>query len=90
MTTVSVEGTFTSTGQSDAVALYGDFNISLSGFGAATVSLERSFDDGANWRTVKDYTDNVQEIGQEIEGSVLYRWNCTAFTSGTIAYRLSR
>jgi hypothetical protein len=43
-------GTFSDTGRSAAIALYGRFNITLSGVG--TVYLERSFDGGTNWYPV--------------------------------------
>lgn len=93
-----VSGTFTGTGASGSflanpraeVHRTAQFNISLSGFGTATVQLQRSFDGGTTWFTVKSYTADVSEVGDEPEASVLYRLNCSAYTAGTITYRLSR
>lgn len=93
-----VSGSFTGTGQSatflanarDPSVEGGRFNIDLSGFGTATVVLQRSFDNGSTWNAVKSYSADASEMGEEAEAGVLYRFNCTAYTSGTIAYRLSR
>ena len=90
MTVASVEGQFTAAGQvSSPVQLEGYFNVSVSGFGAATVGLERSFDGGTSWRTVESYTSNTDKVGHEPEVGILYRLNATAYTSGPISYRLS-
>lgn len=66
---------------------------------SATLNLERSFDGGATWLLA-----NIGGGGQlaqysigtpisltfgEPEKNVLYRWNCVAYTSGTINYRIS-
>lgn len=66
----------------------------------ATIRLERSFDGGTTW-----YVAGVGGAGQqaiyntpnqdvsvvviEPEQGVLYRLNCSAYTSGTINYRMS-
>lgn len=86
----SVTGSFTATGQSSQIGLRGNFNISLSGFGTATVALQRSFDDGSSWKTVEEFTADAEQYGFEPEAGVVYRFNCSAYTSGTIAYRLSK
>ena len=69
----------------------------LSGFGTATVRLERSFDGGSSWKTVSkpdltaaSFTADVDGVGEEPEIGLLYRFNCTAFTAGPIAYRISQ
>ncbi len=61
------------------------------------MKLERSYDDGATWKvtskpdlTAASFTVDVDGVGYEPEPGVLYRWDCTAFTSGTINARLSR
>jgi hypothetical protein len=90
MAVASVSGQFTGTGASASVALYGKFNVSVQGFGTATVALQRSFDNGSTWNTVESYTAPTDKVGEEPEAGILYRLNCTAYTSGTIAYRLSR
>lgn len=92
-------GTFTGTGTSEPLLLRGDFNLLLSGTFVATVLLERSFDGGATWQQMNlqnggagiSFTapiNTVIETGPEI--GVLYRLNCSAFTSGTVGYRLSQ
>lgn len=83
-------GSFTATGQSAAVPISGLFNVSVSDFGTATVAVERSFDNGSSWLNVKSYTAAAEEIGEEVEYDVVYRLNCSAYTSGTIKYRLSQ
>lgn len=100
-----VSGTFTATGQSAPFRITGasasypvSFNVVLSGTFVATVSLERSFDNGANWAVVNadptgsaaTYTAGINVRGTENEDGVMYRWNCTAYTSGTVSYRISQ
>lgn len=79
------------------------FNIVLWGTAVATVALERSFDNGTTWvklyaggtqlyRWVYDGSTlvNISETAEEPEQGVLYRLNCTAYTSGTLSYRISQ
>lgn len=65
----------------------GPFHLSLSGLtvGSGQVDLERSPDGGSTWFTVKEYTADAEEVGDAVahEGDVLYRLNCSAYTSGT-------
>jgi hypothetical protein len=66
---------------------------------AATLQLERSFDGGSTWilcnigaggsPAVYNAGTPVSFAFGEPEKGVLYRLNCTAFTSGTINYRMS-
>lgn len=79
-------GTITGTGAKPEISLGLAFSLSLRDFGSATVALERSLD-GDNWGVVEAFTADAEKIG---EGSRLsrYRLNCTAYTSGTIAYTL--
>lgn len=100
----NLTGTFAATGQSasflpDGVAdgLVRSFNISLWGTFVGTVQLERSFDNGTTWlplttngTQVNKYTAPCSEYVEESEVGVLYRLNCTAYTSGTVNYRLSQ
>ncbi len=90
-------GSFAATGQSAPVVLYGDFNVSLWGAFVGTVALERSFDGGTTWLpvssaagTAASWTAPVSTTWTEPEHNVAYRLNCTAYTSGTINYRLSQ
>jgi hypothetical protein len=75
----------------------GKFNASVQGFGVATVKLERSFDEGVTYQVVsKDssgaeasFTANCSLVVEEVEKGVLYRWNCTSWSSGTLACRIA-
>lgn len=74
---------FTATGAGDAVALQGPFAISVSGTFVGTVKTERSFD-GVSWREVDSFTAPTEKTGDEPVYGVKYRFNVTAYTSGTI------
>lgn len=87
---VHVAQSFSGTGQSAPVELRGFFNLSLSGFGSATVALERSFDAGATWKTVESFAADLEDTFFEAERGVLYRLRCSQHTAGTIAGRLSQ
>jgi len=65
------------------------FNMSLSGFGTATVVLQRSFDRGDTWLNVESFSADTERRVDDPEAGIYYRLNCTAFTSGPIVYRLS-
>jgi len=91
-------GAFTATGQSTVFSPIAgrSFNITLSGTFAATVQLERSFD-GSNWFPItangtqlEKFTAAVSEQWSDDEAGVQYRLNCTAYTSGTVSYRISQ
>ena len=96
-----VAGTFTATGQSASFAVRGKFNALLSG-GVATVAIEKSYDEGTTWYAIQDVPGTIlgpftmasdlqlNAVLEEIEASMLYRFNCTAFTSGTVTFRLSQ
>ena len=85
-----VDGEFVGTGSSAPVVLKGKFNVSLAGFGSATVELQRSFDDGATWRNRKTFSADAEEVLEEPERDVQYRLSCTSFAVGPVAYRLSQ
>jgi len=94
-----VTGTFAATGQSSSFTPLGGrgFNISLWGTFVATVQLERSFDSGTTWLPLTaagtqlyKWTAPASESAQEDEVPVLYRLNATAYTSGTVNYRISQ
>lgn len=93
-----ITGSFAATGQSASAVFYGSFNVSLWGTFVATVQLERSFDGGTTWLpTAEDttgaaaaYSAPVSLVADEPEHQVLHRLNCTAWTSGTVNYRLSQ
>lgn len=88
-------GSITGIGPTAAFESAGDVNLSLTGAFAATVRLERSFDAGAAWEAVTyidgtplTWTVPISTTLTEPEANVLYRFNCTAFTSGPIGWRL--
>lgn len=94
-----VAGTFTATGNSASSAFFpGGLNCSIWGTFVGTVGIERSFDGGATFIPIeKDlagtnltFTAPDSVIVEEVESAVLYRAVCSAFTSGTINYRLSQ
>ena len=92
MSIALLEVDFTSAIASDPVALSGGFNLSLdftTGSGVGTVELQRSFDKGVTWETVDSKTADAEENGNA-NGNLLWRLNCTAFTSGTISGRLEQ
>lgn len=96
-----VSGTFTATGQSSAFLPFpGTFSVTLSS-GVATVKLERSADSGSSWidvssdalGTVASWSVNSTEVAvlvEEPEAGCQFRLNCTAYTSGTVTYRLGQ
>lgn len=84
-----VSGSFTGTGASDEFVTRGGFNLSLQGFGTATVVLQRSFDQGVTWGDVESFTASAERRVDDPEAGVRYRVECTSHLSGTITYRLS-
>ena len=74
---------------SDPVFLAGGFNVSVSGTFTATARLQRSFDGGASWLDVAEYTAPAQNVGEEPEGA-LYRIGLVAHTSGSAVVRLGQ
>lgn len=99
MTIKAVTGTFAATGQSASLKPVRNegtsekFNVDLSGasFVGVTIAVQRSFDNGVTWvdLTGYSYTAPASVIIEEPEEGVLYRLNCSAYTSGTVNYRLS-
>lgn len=79
----------------DTAAVFTGFGV----VGAATIAIERSFDGGATWllaniggggtAAVYTFTTPLSLAFGEPEAGVLYRVNCTAYTSGDIRYRMS-
>lgn len=80
---ISAQNTFT-----DAVRFSGDFNISISGTFAATVSVQRS-PDGTNWFDVNTYTAPIEGTGFDPEFN-FYRIGVKTgdYASGTVDVRL--
>ena len=84
--TLVAENTF-----SDAIAIRGGFNLSISGISGDTVTLQRSFDAGANWKDVKSYTADKEDYGNESELGIQYRVGIKTgnYSAGTVVVRIS-
>jgi hypothetical protein len=94
---VRTVGAFTGTGAGVSALLFRSFNLSIWGTFVGTVALERSFDGGTTWLnctktdgTANSFTAAASVVCEEPEPGVLYRLNCSAYTSGTINWRLSQ
>lgn len=96
-----VNGTLTGTGAGNVFQVgRTDFVAGLGGVFVATVQLERNRGNGLGWVVVAaDPTNQVGTGGAiytaPVELDVFepligtqYRWNCTAFTSGSIGYEI--
>ena len=84
---VTAENTF-----SDGLYTEGAFNLSLSGTFVATVTVQRSFDQGSTWRDVDTFTAPIETYGNDPEPVVVYRAGVKTgdFTSGTVNIRIGR
>lgn len=76
----------------DWVKLHGDFNISILGTWAGTVTVQRSFDGGVTPGDVEAFTANTEKVSNSFENGVMYRLGFKAgeYTSGTANVRLSQ
>lgn len=92
-----------STATSAATVFLGAFNVALWGTFSGTILAEKSYDGGTTWIAVaRDVTGTLASYAlaltaqslnltmMEVEPSVCWRIRCTAFTSGTLHYRLSQ
>lgn len=84
---VTAENTF-----SDGLYTEGAFNLSISGTFVATVTVQRSFDQGSTWRDVDTFTAPIETYGNDPEPVVVYRAGVKTgdFTSGTVNIRIGR
>lgn len=94
-----IAGSFTGAGQSSQPAqFYGPFAASAWGTFAGTVELQRSPDGGTTWipasldsaGAAADFSAPMTVQITEPEWGVVWRITCTAYSSGTINYRLSQ
>lgn len=91
-----VSGSFTAVGASPQFKAGGFINFTVSGTFVGSCQIERSFDGGATWfpltaffgAAITPFTAPGSFFVQEPENGVNYRLNCTAYTSGTINYRI--
>ena len=89
MTLQYIESTFSGTGtDGQTISLANNFSVSVI-VESGTLKLERSFDNGLSWREVDSYTSSTEDWGYDPEGA-LYRWRCSAFTTGPISGRLGQ
>lgn len=77
----------------DSVCPYfegGAVNYSISGTWSATVTIQRSFDDGSTWFEVTTFTSNDQGLIDDDNKNVIYRIGVATgdFTSGTVVVGL--
>ena len=88
MTTVS--GTFTAVGNSSNLFVTEDKDVTyqLTGGATATVVLERSYNNGTTWSTIDSFTGNTLNTITNISKKAIYRFRCSAYTSGTVTYLL--
>lgn len=64
--------------------------LHLSGTWVGTCTLERSFDGGTTWVSYIAYTANTSFELTSLQDDARYRWNMTAYTSGTCAARVTK
>lgn len=98
-------GNASSTGSSTSTGFYGALNLAVWGSAfVGTFQIEKTYDDGTTWvpvaldvaGTVASYALNIAAATGfnvtlfEVEHGVNWRVRCTAFTSGTLNYRLSQ
>jgi len=76
---------------SDSIAIYGDFNVSISGISGDTVHVQRSIDGGVLWKDVEAYTADKEDSGEEVERGWIYRIGVKTgnYGAGAILARLS-
>ena len=89
MSSSFVTGSFTTSVATAAIPGGETMELSLLGFGSATVDLQRSYDDGSNWGTIESYTSNTQRTIESTSDKYLYRLDCT-HSSGTILFALGK
>lgn len=77
---------------SDGLYIEEGFNLSISGTFVATVTVQRSFDQGSTWRDVDTFTAPIETAGFDPEPVVVYRAGVKTgdFTSGTVSIRIGR
>lgn len=97
----AVSGTISAAGRSASTFVAAgagrSFNLGLvSTSFVGTVQIERSFDNGATWQpctrdgATVTFTGAASEVLVEPEQGVLYAVNCTAYTSGSLAFRFGQ
>lgn len=91
-----ITGSFTGTTTSATLSNYAStesdkkMTISIAGTFVATVNLDRSYDAGGSWNTIKSYTVPIEENLDTPSDAFIYRLDCSAFTSGQVDYALAK
>lgn len=92
-----VTGTLAAVANGPAVPLSGVANFLLSGAFVASLRLAVSFDAGTTWipvtgsdGAVRTFSAPERIVLDEPEEGVVYRIECTSWTSGTVAWRFSK
>lgn len=87
MATSSVSFTSATTGTPIFIRHNDQYSAVITGTWVGTVRLETSTDGGSSWTLVSSHTANLSSITHRNEdkggASMLVRFNCTAYTSGT-------
>ena len=85
--TLTAQNTFT-----DEKVFEGDFNLSIIGTAmVGTLTLSRSFDDGATFVPVATYTADAQKVVKSPESGIVHKigFETGDYTSGSVDVRLS-
>lgn len=83
----NVSESLAANGSTAALQIIGHFNLSLSGTWAATVTIERSWNQ-TDWFAVDTFTGNYEGVGFDAE-EVFYRATVSGYASGTVVIRIS-
>ena len=84
----SAQNTFTS-----SIALRGKADLSISGRTDSTITLQRSFDAGANWRDIEQFTADAEKlIEASHQPNVIYRLGIKTgdYVSDTVLCEISQ
>ena len=84
--TVSTDFTSTASGNALAVQHGRQFTYAITGTFVATLKLEKSYTAGSSWEIVNSFTSTGTgsvEVQHPAQGTTLYRFRCSAYTSGT-------
>lgn len=86
----SVSGSFSANGNSATVPTKGSWQFVTHGTWTATLKIQRSFDNGTTWLDIRSFVGkddrNLDVTGEEDEEDVIYRINCSGYSSGTATY----
>lgn len=83
----NVTASITGNESTASLQIRGHFNLSISGTWAATVTVQRSWNN-SDWFDVDTFTGNYEGVGFDAE-EVYYRATVSGYSSGTVVIRLS-